>query len=335
MLTKSAIAKFAERTNENQKDFFVPVFISKMSYYCSMTVETLNNLHGVAGKVQFTTGKGNLTTIGISGKYASALISLYGAQLLSFKPAGEKEILWMSERSLFENGKAIRGGIPVCFPWFGPHATDQAKPQHGFARLQDWKVLSVKEGAETITVRLGLEKSEYSMQLWPHCFNAGIEFIIGKTLEVRLTVTNTGSTAFEYSDALHTYFNISDIAGIDIAGLQHATYYDAFEMELKTQEEELLHFTTETNRRYVNTVAVCTINDPAYKRKIHVSKTGSKVTVVWNPGEATAKTIGDVEPGGYNNFVCVEPANAYAGIDMITLNPGETHTLGTLIEVDV
>jgi len=299
-----------------------------------MTIDTLNNQFGIAGKVQFRQGKGSLASIHITSSNASAEISLYGAQLLSYKPTGQHDIIWMSERSLFENGKAIRGGIPLCFPWFGPHVTDKTKPQHGFARLEEWNVVGVTEEAdETITVSLNLQQSGSTLQLWPYHFNATAKFIIGETLEVALTVTNTGDSPFEYSDALHTYFNISSIDTIALEGLQNATYYDAFGTQLKTQQPELLYFNTETNRRYVNTTDSCIIHDKGYNRKISVSKSGSKVTVVWNPGEETTKTIADMTPNGFETFVCVEPANAYAGIDMITLKPGETHTLGTLIRV--
>lgn len=297
------------------------------------TAEQLNRDFGIAGKVNFFSGRGNLPSVEIITKNAKAEISLYGAQLLSFIPSGQRDLIWMSEKSLFEEGKAIRGGIPLCFPWFGPHATDKTKPQHGFARLQYWQVKQVKASEdETIIIELSLQPSATTIALWPHQFTAVAQFVIGKSLEVKLTVTNTGDESFEYSDALHTYFNISSIDTIGIEGLQNASYYDAFGTDLKTQHPALLYFNTETNRRYVNTTAGCVIHDNGFNRKISVGKTGSKVTVVWNPGEETTKTIGDMSPEGYQTFVCVEPANAYAGIDMITLSPGQSHTLSTTIQ---
>ena len=272
--------------------------------------------------------------IGITNKYATANIALYGGQVLNFIPQGQKDILWMSEKSLFQNGKAIRGGIPVCFPWFGPHPADKNKPQHGFARLQQWQVQEIKVLADEVTsITLNLKETDFSRQLWPFLFDATIEFIIGKLLEIKLTVTNTGDTPFEYSDALHTYFNISDIKNICITGLQNATYFDSFAMDLKKQEPSVLKFEGETNRRYVQHTDDCIIDDTGLNRKIIVAKTGSKVTVVWNPEEATTKTMSDMEPDGYKTFVCVEPANAYAGIDMVQLAPRQRHTLGTLIEI--
>jgi len=299
-------------------------------------IENLNNQFAIAGKVQFISGKGNLTVIKINSEYASAEIALHGGHLLSYTPSGQKDVVWMSERSLFEKGKAIRGGIPLCFPWFGPHSSDKTKPQHGFARLQEWEVKAVTANADgNIAVELELKESTASIGLWPYAFNATVQFIVGKSLEVKLIISNTGDKAFDYSDALHTYFNISNIDTIAVEGLQDETYYDAFGTQLKTQHSQLLYFNEETNRRYVNTTKSCVIHDKGYNRTIHVSKTGSKVTVVWNPAAATTKTMADMAPDGYQTFVCVEPANAYEGIDVIQLKPGETHTLSTLIEVNV
>lgn len=297
-------------------------------------IEALNRQFAISGKVQFSSGTGDITMLAINSNHSSARISLYGAQLLSFVPAGQQDIIWMSERTLFQKGKAIRGGIPLCFPWFGPHPSDKSKPQHGFARLQEWQVAEVTETAdESISVTLALEQSEASLQLWPFSFKAAARFIIGKTLQVQLTVTNTSAQPFDYSDALHTYFNISNIDTLALEGLQDATYYDAFGTQLKTQHSALLYFNEETNRRYVNTSSTCIIHDKGFDRKISVGKSGSKVTVVWNPGEATTATMSDMAPDGFKTFVCAEPANAYEGVDIISLQPGESHTLSALIQL--
>jgi glucose-6-phosphate 1-epimerase len=297
-----------------------------------IAIEKLNSQFEIASRLIFKEGKGNLPTIHINNRHASAVICLYGAQLLSYIPKNQQDILWMSEHSLFETGKAIRGGVPVCFPWFGPHATDKTKPQHGFARLQEWNVISTEETADdSVTVILSLHESPFSLELWPYSFKAIAKFIIGHTLEIKLTVTNTGKEKFEYSDALHTYFNISDITAVNIEGLQNNSYYEGFSMDLKKQETQLLTFDAETNRRYIDHTGDCIIHDPGYNRKMRSAKTGSKVSVLWNPGEATAKTMTDIHPGGYKTYVCAEPANAYAGIDMILLAPGESHTLSASI----
>ena len=299
-----------------------------------MIDKQLNEQFGVADKIYFYRTELDITIVNIINQYATANISLHGAHIISFVPAGQKDILWMSEKSAFEPAKAIRGGIPICFPWFGPHLTDKTKPQHGFARLQQWDVLDITEapGGSTV-VSLSLRESPFSLSLWPHTFKAIAEFKIGKILEVKLTVTNISDQPFEYSDALHTYFNISDISAIKISGLANCSYYEAFDMDLKTQVDEVLSFKTETNRRYIDHHGECIIEDPGFKRNIRSTKSGSKVTVVWNPWEATSKTMGDMTSDGYKTFVCAEPANAYSGIDMIQLAPGASHTLSTSIEI--
>lgn len=297
-----------------------------------MELSQLNKIFGIEGKVAFAEGNGGLPMIHVNTAKAAAVISVYAAHALSFIPTGQQDLLWMSKASMFENGKAIRGGIPLCFPWFGPHSNDKTKPQHGFARLHTWQVDEITElSTDTISITLSLTESAATLPLWPYSFRAAAKFILSDALELALAVTNTGNEAFEYSDALHTYFNISDIRSIKVHGLHNANFYEGFGNELKQQAADRLIFETETNRRYVNHTGNCIIEDIDLSRKIAVDKSGSKVTVVWNPGEATAKTMSDIEPGGYKTYVCIEPANAYTGIDMITLQPGESHILSTKI----
>jgi glucose-6-phosphate 1-epimerase len=299
-----------------------------------ISVDELNEKFGIANQLQFVQGNGGLTCIQIKNSFATATVSLYGAQVLSFIPIGAADILWMSSKSLFAEGKAIRGGIPVCFPWFGPHASDATKPQHGFARTSNWNVSETSMMANGAThIKLSLHHSPATMALWPYAFSAYLVLTIGQTLTVKLQVHNTGTKSFDYSDALHTYLAISDTSTIKIAGLHQSTYYDAFGTELKNQESEFLHINKEVNRRYVQHTAHCIINDSVLQRKITIAKTGSKVTVVWNPGAATTLTMNDMAEDGYKKFVCVEAVNAYPGIDIITLKPQEEYTLSTTISI--
>jgi len=298
-----------------------------------MSIEELNEKFGTPGQVEFSQGKGGLPVILIANKHATSLISLYGAHVLSYQPNDKKDVLWMSEKSTFEEGKAIRGGIPICFPWFGPHVTDSLLPQHGFARLIIWEVfevLTLENGATKI--QLQLHHSPVTKAYWPSEFSARLTVTVGVKLEASLSVTNTGEETFTYSDALHTYFNVSNINDINIDGLRSASYYEGTASELRRQEEPLLQIVKEENRRYVGSVSDCVIYDKGYLRKIRVSKTGSKVTVVWNPGETNAKNIADIGGDGYKNFVCVEAVNAYD--DVVTLASGEQFTMSTTIVVE-
>jgi glucose-6-phosphate 1-epimerase len=296
-------------------------------------IDELDDKFGIEGELGFNETDGDLVSITIFNKFADVEICLYGAQVMRFIPHGSFDVLWVSPESFFEEGKPIRGGIPLCFPWFGPHPTDDEKPAHGFARLMYWDVIETasNETGETM-VRLQLCSSDETKQYWPYDFCAKLSLLVGKRLELKLNIENTGGQDFEYSAALHSYFNVSGIENIRIKGLQGATYYNGFEQELNTQEEELLEIKQEENRRYVNTEDDCIILDPIFNQAIRVSKQGSKVTVVWNPGEETSAKMEDLPDDGYEAFVCVETVNAYN--DTIKIAPGENHTTATIIGFD-
>lgn len=299
-----------------------------------MKIETLNKQFAIEDIVSFKPGIGGLPFLNIKNQHCSAGISLYGAQILSYIPNKQQDVLWVSSKSLFEDGKAIRGGIPLCFPWFGPHTTDKTKPQHGFARLSTWQVNVVEQLQQGAThIQLSLRQTATTLALWPFSFTAVIDFIVRSTLQLSFFVTNTGEQKFDYSDALHTYYNISDINNIALEGFDNATYYEAFGNELLQQDKCKLNSGMENNRRYVNHHTKSVIKDPGYNRKITAEKSGSKVTVVWNPGPVTTQKISDMEPEGYRTFICVEPANAYEGVDIIELEPNESFGLSTTISV--
>lgn len=298
-----------------------------------MEINELNEKFGIEGKLKFSKLKNDLVFIIISNKYANANICLYGAHVTGFTPHTSKEILWMSPISSFEVGKPIRGGIPVCFPWFGPHKTDSAKPQHGFARLMYWNVVetATKLGGETL-IRLQLCSSEETKTFWPHNFCAELTVIIGQTLEVNLKVNNPSNESFDYTCALHSYYNVSSIGNIAITGLQGAGFHSQLEPGEFIQEAAKVEIQKAETRHYHNTVANCVIDDPGFGRKIHVAKAGSKITTVWNPGKETSATINDMPDDAYMTFVCVEAVNAFE--DVIKLAPGASHTTSVMISLE-
>jgi glucose-6-phosphate 1-epimerase len=295
-----------------------------------MNINELNQAYAIPGHIEFKPGHGGLPTAIIKNNIAYSEISLYGAHVLKYQPLGQKDILWMSANSLFEEGKAIRGGIPVCFPWFGPHATDSAKPQHGFARLLNWEALGTSVQPDGSTqLRLGLKDTSSTKDLWEYSFQAQMVIEVGASLEVTLSYINTGNETFVCSDALHTYFNISDVSKVKIYGLGGTTYYKGFEKEATGKQiEQFLQIQQEENRRYINHSVDCIIEDTGYNRKIHVAKKGSKVTVVWNPWE-NVKNIPDMPDDGYKTMVCVETVNAYG--DVATVAPGKSFRVSTKI----
>lgn len=293
-------------------------------------IDALDDKFSIEGEVGFAELENELVFLTISNKYADADICLYGAHVTSFRPHKSLDLLYMSPESFFEEGKAIRGGIPVCFPWFGPHKTDSAKPQHGFARLMYWEVIETRTlpSAETKVV-LQLCSSEATKAYWPHDFCARLTVIVGSTLQVTLNVTNTSDASFDYTCALHSYFALSAIDNVRISGLQNTEYYNQLTGENGRQEEEILEISEALTRHYMDTEAAVIIEDPVFRNKIRVSKEGSRTTTVWNPGEEACATIADLPDDGYETFVCVETVNAFN--DVIILAPGESHQTTTMI----
>lgn len=296
-------------------------------------IDELDDKFSIEGEVGFAELEEDLVFITVSNKYADVDICLYGAHITSFRPHNSMDLLWMSTESSFEVGKAIRGGIPVCFPWFGPHKTDSDKPQHGFARLMYWEVASTSTNAagESI-VKLELNSSEETKAYWPYDFCAEMTIVVGKTLVETLKITNTSAEPFDYTCALHTYYSLSAIESISIEGLQGLTYYNQLTGENGVQEEEKLEIADALTRHYLNTETPVIIDDSAFRRRIKVDKKGSKVTTVWNPGAETCANIGDLPDDGYETFVCVEATNAFDY--PIHLAPGESFETSAIIGLE-
>lgn len=298
-----------------------------------MNCDELDDRFGIEGEVGFAELENDLIFVTVSNKYADADICLYGAHITSFRPHRGNEMLWMSQDSLFEEGKAIRGGIPVCFPWFGPHPTDANLPQHGFARLTYWEVnrTSSLPNGET-QICLSLNSSAFSKTYWPYDFYAELIFTIGNKLSVEFQINNTSKEAFSYSSALHSYFLISSIENIAISGLEKTSYHNQLDGSDGTQEEELLNITAPTTHHYYNTQADCVIIDPVFRRRTRIAKEGSKATTVWNPGEETCARMTDMHEDAFIEFVCVETVNAFE--DTIHLQPGKCHKVALTLSYD-
>lgn len=275
----------------------------------------------------FSEGPGGLTQLLITSPLASARIFLHGAHVAEFQPTGEAPVLFMSAESLFASGKAIRGGVPVIFPWFGAHSSRPELPAHGFARTSTWEVeaLSARpDGAVLVTLRL--DPNAATRALWPHEFILRHEIIVGTALEMTLVVENTSTAPLVFEEALHTYFAISDAREIAVRGLHGAEYIDKTDNQTcKREETDFLRFTSETDRVFLQTEAVCTLEDTQTGRRIVVEKSGSASTVVWNPWIAKAATMRDFGDDEWLHMCCVETANV--ATDAITLAPGATHRM--------
>jgi glucose-6-phosphate 1-epimerase len=295
------------------------------------TIEELNAKYSIPGKVEFTSGKGCFTNAILKNGVSECVVCLYGAHVMSYKPDGKNDLLWMSKFSYFEPGKPIRGGIPVCWPWFGGHPSVPEMPSHGFARISQWNVKSVSEKETFTELILSLTDKDVSdkrFNILP--FEIELSVKCGKKLEVELSTLNSGKLDFKLSEALHSYFSVSDIGKVSISGLDKANYIETAGgiRENRTQVGDIL-FSYEVDRLYPGSVCDCVISDPGLGRKIRISKERSRTTVVWNPWIAKSAKMPDYGDNEYPEMVCVETANA--ATDSVVIGPGKIHRMKTII----
>ena len=294
-------------------------------------IDDLNNQFAVP-HISFKIGLGGLSVAEIKNQHATATVALLGGHVLTYQPAGHDPVLWLSQASRYQLGQAIRGGIPVIWPWFGPHPTDSTKPAHGFARVKLWQVLStavVAKGASQI--RLGLTDDQQTASLWPHVFRLELVITVGSTLAVELIAHNNSPETVVCGAALHSYFTVSDISQISVLGLEDKVYVDKVAGGQRKTQRGPITFSAETDRVYLDTTDETLIDDPPLSRRIRIAKSGSRSTVVWNPWLTKAQTMADFDDEGYRTMVCVETANAFD--DVVTIPSGAEHRLRALIEV--
>ena len=241
---------------------------------------------------------------------------LYGGHVTRFEKRGEPPLLFLSEKSLFTRGKAIRGGIPLIFPWFGAHATDSKKPQHGFARTSEWTV--VASTADRIVLRLEVESIVSTLTV-----------AIGDRLALTFEVENKSAEDFRFEAALHTYLTVGDVRQVQVTGLEGTTYIDKTDGFKRKQQDGPVKIEKETDSVYINTPATCVLEDPVLKRRITVEKTGSLSTVIWNPHVEKAKAFADFGDDEWQRMICIETCNA--ADNAVTLAPGARHVMTAAI----
>ncbi|ADW70713.1 D-hexose-6-phosphate mutarotase [Granulicella tundricola] len=288
-----------------------------------MNLTELNDHFGLSGVLTFEDHNG-LTRLQVKTPACTATVYLHGAHLTHWQPTGAQPVLFLSDRSDFAPDKAIRGGIPVCFPWFGPRAGGKPGPSHGFARIQPWEVAFAALSGENVHLTLTLGPTALSRSLGFDGFRVAYEMVLGKKLTLRLTVANYGEGMLKYEEALHTYFSIGEVRRTTIAGLESALFVDKTDgLKEKETPPEALILSGQTDRVFPENVSSTTIGDGP--RTITINKSNSATTVVWNPWTEGSVTLKDLRPDAWPGFVCVETANT--GEDAITLAPNDAHTM--------
>ena len=266
--------------------------------------------------------KNELEYIEVSNKLSSIKIALQGAHIFDFRVKGQEPLLFLSDTSHFKVGKAIRGGVPICWPWFGTHASDSSLPNHGFARTSLWTHAKTEEIDKSHTkIILELKSSEETLKLWPHNFELQLEILMSDRLELSLITNNTGSEPFVITQALHTYLLIEDITTVCIEGLDRTKYYDKLTDTYNNPQKGKLCFGSEIDRVYENVIKPLTVKD------VEIQTIGSNTVVVWNPGMDFKNNFSDLSD--YRTMLCIESANTLN--DAVTVEAEGSYLLKSIL----
>jgi len=273
-----------------------------------------------------------LKAVRLRASGSEALVYLHGGHVASFRTSEHGELLWVSERASYAPGKAIRGGVPICFPWFGAHPTQASFAAHGFARTSEFRFEGSELRGDNVVAELRLTSSPDTLPLFPHAFEARLRVSVGRELSVAFEVENTGAAPFDYELALHTYLSVSDVRQVALRGLHGAHFDDKVSGERgAVQGDEPLIFSGETDRVYDSSARV-TVEDPARRRRSIVDKTRSQTTVIWNPWHEKARRMSDFGDDEWPSMLCVETANVSPhGIHLI---PQSRHTTTAIVSAE-
>ncbi|MGI6488952.1 MAG: D-hexose-6-phosphate mutarotase [Spirochaetales bacterium] len=269
-------------------------------------------------------GSGGLALLRIYNRLGEATIYLHGAHIASFKARGEAELFFVSPRSVFAPGVPIRGGIPICFPWFGKHPEDPDLPLHGIVRTMEWQLIEQKSEADgSTTVTLGVEDSDETRALWHHRFRLTLAVNVGSALTIRLTVTNTDERPFSFDAALHTYYSVGAEVGSSVEGLDGLSAIDRNRGDEPFIQRGAATVNGAIHRLYRKAGGTVRLNDPAMGRSITMEQSRWSNILIWNPGEEAALQNREILDA-WQDFLCVEHVNNGEG--GITLDPGQSHT---------
>lgn len=294
----------------------------------------LDSQFAINNELSFQQAQGDHTMIDIDNQYAKAKISLYGGQVLSYLPKGRTEdVLFLSDKAIHQVGKAIRGGIPVCWPWFGNDTSGFGRPAHGFARNLLWEHLKTSNNEDgSSSVKLGVTSSDETLAIWPNKFELEIDITVGQQLIVALTTKNTNNRDIIISQALHTYFNVGAINQVSVSGLNDINYLDKLDGYMLKQQNGDVKIDQEVDRVYQDVSTQVRLVDDSLHRTITVSSKGSNSTVIWNPWKETSANFADLSADAYQHFLCIENANVFE--DSISIAAGESHTLTAIYQVE-
>ena len=285
----------------------------------------------IPGIARIVDGNGGLPKVSVSSPEAAGEMYLHGAHVTSWKPAGGEEVLFLSPRARWEDGRAIRGGVPVCFPWFGDKADDPKAPAHGFVRTKAWQLQSIAQAGSAVTVSMSTESDENTQKWWPAEFRLVHRATFARELSLELEMTNTGRTPLRFEEALHAYHRVGSIEAARVRGLDTVHYLDKTDSDREKVQQGAIIVDSETDRVYLDTADAIELEDPALHRRTLVSKQNSRTTTVWNPWVRKAHALSDLGDDEWREFICIETCNA--GEFAVALDPGQQYTMKAVVRV--
>ncbi len=282
---------------------------------------------------------GELNCWRITSDSAELLIAQQGAQVLSYQRVGEPPLLWLSDQALFKQGKSVRAGVPVCWPWFGNLARNPQSvqamykaseaPAHGLARGRDWQLLGIDSSSTELRIDFTLPQALGHLPGWPHTVALNLSIVMGEQLNLTLCSENLGSDPVTISQALHSYFAVSDVRQVRVEGVAGLNYIETLANWEQRNQQGDLGFAGETDRIYLQAPEQLSIVDPAWNRRILLRSSGSRSAVIWNPWTDRAAELIDMANDGWQRMLCIETANVWD--DLVQLAPGARHTLSLSI----
>lgn len=293
------------------------------------SVAVLNEQFGVDHRIQFKREQGGLVCVELWHGAASAKIYLQGAHVTSYCPVSTDEMLWLSGSTRYQLGSAIRGGIPVCWPWFGPHKDPSNRPQHGYARTSLFSPSYSHADGEDARIVLSLKRDSAPFSEWKGLLGIDVEIRLSDQLWMEVRTQNFGGESIRLSSALHNYFAVADIRQIQIPRLESCIYFDKTQAYNENQQTSPVSISGEVDRVYQFQGAELEIVDVAEPRIIGVEIWGCKNIVLWNPWYRAASQLSDFDDDGFRNMICLEPANALS--DAVELRPNAVYRFGQKI----
>ncbi|HEX4143211.1 MAG TPA: D-hexose-6-phosphate mutarotase [Pirellulales bacterium] len=298
----------------------------------SAAIAELDRRLGIPGVARVAPGNGALAKVTVATPEAAGEMYLHGGHVTGWRPRGADEVLFVSSQSRWEPGRAIRGGVPVCLPWFAGRADDPKAPAHGVVRTVAWRLDSIGQAGDGVTVSMSTESNDTTKKWWPADFRLVHRATFGPELVMALEVTNTGTTALRFEEALHAYFRVGQIDTVRVEGLATYDYVDKTDANRKRTQQGAITITGETDRVYLGTQDPIELADGGLGRRVRVAKENSRTTVVWNPWIEKSKALSDFGDDEWKTMICLEACNV--ADFAVTLQPAEQHTMKMRIGVE-